>query len=218
MRAVLFDMDGVLVLTADAHYRSWKAAAAADGIDLSYEFFASTFGRTNTDTVRLIWNRDVPPERAAVIAAAKEAAFRDDIRANIPLAPGAVELLEDLASAGFAMAIGSSAPRENLDLIVDAADIRRFFAGMVDGSMVRRGKPDPEVFLLAARACAVDPRRCVVIEDAPAGVQAARAAGMRSVALCTTHDAGHMRESGADLVLPALRDVTRESLSTLVRG
>lgn len=216
MRAVIFDMDGVLVLSGDAHYHAWRAAAGEDGIELSFEQFAHTFGRTNPDVIRMIWHEqagrplaDITPARIASIADAKELAYRDLIRHNVPLAPGCRALLESLATAGWALAVGSSAPRENLDLVLDSAGIRPFFAGVVDGSMVARGKPDPEVFLRAAQLLAVDPAHCSVVEDAPAGIEAAVAAGMTAVALTTTHDEASLRAAGAHRVFESL-DTLRE--------
>jgi beta-phosphoglucomutase len=211
MNAVIFDMDGVLVLTGDAHYQAWQAAAASDGIELSFEQFSHTFGRTNPDVIRMIWHElagrplsTLTAARLHEIADAKERAFRDLIRHDVPLAPGTRELLEQLASRGFALGVGSSAPRENLDLVLDGAAIRPYFAAVVDGSMVARGKPDPEVFLLAARHLAVDPAHCTVIEDAPAGIEAAVAAGMHALGVTTTHDEASLRAAGAHRIRPSL--------------
>jgi len=210
-------MDGVLVLSGDAHYQAWRAAAAEDGIELSFEQFAHTFGRTNPDVIRMIWHEQagrplagITPARIASIADAKERAYRDLIRHSVPLAPGCRELLESLAIAGWALGVGSSAPRENLDLVLDSAGIRAFFAGVVDGSMVARGKPDPEVFIRAAQLLAVDPAHCSVVEDAPAGIEAAVAAGMTAIALTTTHDEASLRAAGAHRVFESL-DTLREA-------
>lgn len=211
-RAIIFDMDGVLILSGPAHFEAWRAAAAGDGIDLSYELFAETFGRTNPDVIRMIWTdharRPVSAEKAAAIADAKERAYRDLVRHQVPLAPGIHRLLDELAAEGFVLGIGSSAPRENVDLLLDASGLRPRFASIVDGSMVARGKPAPDVFLQAAALAGVDPARCAVVEDAPPGIEAARAAGMLAVGVATTHPAEDLRAVGAHLVEPALADLT----------
>lgn len=216
MRGVIFDMDGVLVLSGPAHFEAWRIAAAQDGIDLSFEEFSHTFGRTNPDVIRLIWKRELAPDRVAALAEAKERAYRDMVRASVPLAPGVRDALVSLAEAGLVMGVGSSAPRENLDLILDAGRLRVFFASVVDGSMVAKGKPAPDVFLLAARQAALEPSRCVVVEDAPAGVEAASAAGMRAVGVTTTHDADALRAAGATHIVPGVEGVTPDLVRRLV--
>ncbi len=222
MRGVIFDMDGVLILSAEHHFRAWRETAAADNIELTYEFFTHTFGRTNPDTIRMIWGLKedggaaVTPERGAAIAERKEQAFREQVRGGVPLAPGARELLVGLAEAGFVLSIGSSAPRENLDLIVDAAGIRGFFASIVDGSMVTRGKPAPDVFLLAAHGALVRPEACIVIEDAPVGIQAAAAAGMVPVGVATTHAEPELRKAGAAHVAGALAELNVDGLRRMI--
>lgn len=211
-RAVIFDMDGVLILSGPAHFDSWKEAASEDGIDLSYDLFASTFGRTNPDVIRMIWTDHakipVSAEKAARIAERKEQAYRDMVRHHVPLAPGLLALLDGLDDAGFILGIGSSAPRENIDLLVDASGLRPRFRSIVDGGMVRAGKPAPDVFLLAAELAGVTPRRSAVVEDARPGIQAALAADMLAVGVATTHPAEELTHVGAHHVLPALSDLT----------
>jgi len=222
MRGIIFDMDGVLILSGPLHFAAWRDAAARDGIELTHEFFTHTFGRTNPDTIRMIWDPanglarargaggrgPVTPERSAEIADFKERAFRAMLKGGVELAPGARELLVALSEAGFTLSIGSSAPRENLDAIVDAAGVRVFFASIVDGSMVTRGKPAPDVFLLAAHLAGVRPESCLVVEDAPVGIQAAVAAGMRGIGVATTHGGAELRAAGAVEVVGALSAIS----------
>ena len=206
-RAILFDMDGVLVLTADAHFEAWRAMGAKHGVDVTRQAFDRSFGRTNPDCVRMLIDPDPSDALVRAIAEEKEAMYRDLVRAAIPLAPGTLRVLTRFRETGFRLAIGSSAPRENLDMILDGASIRGFFDAVVDASMVTRGKPAPDVFLAGARRLGIDPARCTVIEDAPAGIQAARAAGMEAVGIATTHEAGALLEAGARIVLAALSDL-----------
>jgi len=200
--AVIFDMDGVIVLTEAAHWQSWLAAAKPRGVELKYETFLSCFGRVNRDCIRILFGPQIPPEESDKIAEAKEAAFRDIIRANVPLAPGIADVLKDLKSRGIRIAVGSSAPPENVNLVLDAGKLRSFFDATVNGSEVQRGKPAPDVFLIAAKRLGVDPRDCAVIEDAPTGIAAAVAAGMLPVAVTTTHKAQELRDAGAKLIFP----------------
>lgn len=208
-RAVIFDMDGVLILSGDAHFDSWRDAAAARGIELTCQLFNETFGRTNPDCIRMIFGEGIPELEQRAIAEAKEANYRDAIRGRVPLAPGAVELLDLLRSRGIKLAIGSSAPRANLDQIVDEGRIRHYFGAIVDGSQVKRGKPAPDVFLQAAAGLGVEPALCTVIEDAPPGIEAALAAGMRAVGVATTHAASELREVGAHMTVGELSALAR---------
>jgi beta-phosphoglucomutase len=201
---VIFDMDGVLVLSEEAHWLSWREAAAKRGVQLAYETFLSCFGRVNADCVKIMIGPDVSPEESERIAEEKEAAMREIIRHRVPLAPATNELLVALAADGARLAVGSSAPPENVDLVLDGGGIRGHFAATVNGSQVKRGKPAPDVFLLAAERLGLAPAACAVIEDAPAGIRAAIAAGMTAIGLATTHTPEQLREAGAHVIYPAM--------------
>jgi beta-phosphoglucomutase len=218
VRGVIFDMDGVLVLTAPAHYRAWQEAAARDGIDLGYELFTHTFGRTNPDVIRMIWRAELAADRVADIAERKERRFREIFAEDMPLAPGLEPLLVELCEAGFVLGVGSSAPPENIDLVLDRGGLRRYFAAIADGTEVRRGKPAPDVFLLAAQKAGLAPERCAVVEDAPAGIEAAVAAGMTPIGIGTTHPLEDLRRAGAVETFATLRELTATGLLAAVRG
>lgn len=213
---VIFDMDGVLVMTEDAHWESWRVAGAARGVDITHEAFLSCFGRVNPDCVRILFGADVPAEESARIADEKERAFRAIIRASVPLAEGLVPLLDTLAADGARLAVGSSAPPENVDLVLDAGGLRRYFQAAVDGTQVERGKPAPDVFLRAAELLGLDPRACIVIEDAPAGIAAARAAGAIAVGVATTHSAESLAVSGANRVFADVSELSASALRALI--
>jgi HAD superfamily hydrolase (TIGR01509 family) len=212
-RGVIFDMDGVLVLTEQAHWQSWLAAAEPRGVKIDYSTFLSCFGRINPDCIRILFGPNIEPRESEQIAEEKEAAFRDIIRSNIPLAPGVVDLLKALREIGVRCGVGSSGPRENVNLIVDAGGLRPFLDGVVNGSEITHGKPAPDVFLLAAKRMGVSSHRCAVIEDAPSGIAAAAAAGMLPVAVTTTHDQHELEQSGAKLIFPALINISATNLN-----
>ncbi|MBN1554889.1 MAG: HAD family phosphatase [Phycisphaerae bacterium] len=211
---VLFDVDGTLVDSYQAHFQSWRAMLQRHGLDVTEEQFRRTFGRTNED----IFENDFPSFRRedyTALGDEKEAAYREIIREHFPAMPGASELLATLRQAGATLAVGSSAPPENLEVML------RFLAGTehitaaTHGKEVSRGKPDPEVFVTSARKIGVEPRKCVVVEDAPAGVSAGKAAGCKVIALTGT--APREELTHADLVVDSLSEITPRSVLALLR-
>ncbi len=175
--AVIFDMDGVLVDTYHAHYRSWLELAEAEGFHFTEAEFAATFGRTSREIIAHFWGEGrFDDAQIAELDRRKEAAFRRMIETDFPAMPGVGELLRSLHNAGFRLAVGSSGPPENVAMVLDRLEARNLFEAVVTGEDVTRGKPDPEVFLIAAKRLGVPPARCAVIEDAPSGIAAANAA------------------------------------------
>ena len=216
-------MDGVLVDTYRAHYRSWLELAEAEGLSFTEAEFAATFGRTSREIIAHLWGDDrYDDAQIAELDRRKEAAFRRMIEADFPAMPGAGELLRSLHNAGFRLAVGSSGPPENVALVLDRLEARDLFEAVVTVEDVTRGKPDPEVFLIAAKRLGVAPAACAVIEDAPAGVAAANAAGMASVGLLST---GRKPEdlAAADLVVRSLErtfsaSAARRDRATAIAG
>ncbi len=218
LRAVIFDLDGVLVDSYRAHYESWRLTAAECGVAFSEPDFARTFGWTSREIIRRVWKLESPTEeRVRAIDDRKEALYREIISRDFPHVDGARELVDALRAAGCRLAIGSSAPPENVALSIERLGGAHLFDAVVHGRDVTRGKPDPQVFLLAAERLGVSPRCCVVIEDAVAGIAAARRAGMASVALVSTgrteEELGVARPS---LLVRSLRELTPERLNRLV--
>ena len=212
--AVIFDMDGVLVDTYEAHYRSWVAMAEREGFTFTEAQFAPTFGRTSREIIAHFWGSGLSDQRIAEMDSAKEAAFREIIEDDFPAMPGARELIDCLADEGFALAVGSSGPPENVAMVLERLGVRARFQAVVTGMDVTRGKPDPQVFLLAAERLGVSSAVCVVVEDAPAGVAAARAAGMKAVGLVST---GRTPEElhDADLVVRQLSDLSPDRIRAM---
>jgi beta-phosphoglucomutase len=214
--AVIFDMDGVLVDSYHAHYESWRITAAEEGREITEAEFAAAFGRTSREIIASWEGGDAYTDmEIAALDDRKEAAFREILGRDFPAMAGADELLRSLAEAGFALGVGSSGPPENVELVLDRLGGRGRFGVVVTASDVTRGKPDPQVFLLAAERLGVPPGRCAVVEDAAPGVDAARAAGMASVGFVST---GRKREDldHADLVIDRLDELSPEVLRELI--
>ena len=215
-RAVIFDVDGVLVDSYDAHFRSWRDVLAEHGLALDEAGFAQTFGRTSREIIAKMWGDGVDDARARAIDDRKEALYRDLVRDAFPAMAGAVALIDALLAAGFVLGVGSSAPPANVELTLACLGRRAAFSAIVTGRDVTRGKPDPQVFLLAAERLGVAPAQCVVIEDAPAGVRAAVAAGMAGVALLGTAPAETLAEAGAWLTVGSLDELSPAVLARLL--
>jgi len=213
---VIFDMDGVLVDSYRAHYESWCRLAASQGRSISLAEFDGTFGRTSREVIASLWP-DVAADARQVAEwdRRKEALFREILAASFPAMPGAVRLVRQLREAGVPVALGSSGPPENVALVLDRLGIRPLLAAVVNGADVRRGKPDPEVFLLAALRLGIPPQRCVVVEDAPAGIEAAHRAGMAAVGVLST---GRRRYqlAKAERLVTSLEELSPQHVAELV--
>ena len=212
---ILWDMDGVIVDTGDAHFLSWRKALTEYHLPCTRDFFDETFGMNNRGIISLLLQREATDQEVEAIGGLKEALFREDVQGNLVPLPGVTYWLGRFAKAGFPQAVASSAPQENIDAIIDGLGLRRSFQALVSGSSLP-GKPDPATFLLAAERLGIAPSACLVIEDAKVGVRAARSAGMKCVAVCTTHRAADLAE--ADLVVPGLQDLNMEGVRTLFEG
>ncbi|OWK36728.1 HAD family hydrolase [Fimbriiglobus ruber] len=216
--AVIWDVDGTLVDTAEQHFRSWEHLAAEIGRPFTRADFAATFGWRNPEIIRHLFFPDATDARCADLGLRKETFYRASVRDHgVALLPGVAKLLAASAAAGWPQAIGSSAPRGNLDQLLGVTGTLHYFDAIVSGEDVTRGKPDPEVFLAAAHKLGVDPARCVVFEDAVAGVQAAKAAGMKCVAVRFVghHPADTLRAAGADLLVESLNEVDAGAVRSL---
>jgi beta-phosphoglucomutase len=209
---VIFDMDGVLVDSADAHWRSWQVLGQRNGVQVREKHFSQTFGRQNRDIIPIFFGY-VASSEALRLAEAKEEIYRDLIRERPPLVPGAGELIRNLHSTGARLAIGSSGPRANIELVVSALGVGSCFDALICAEDVTRGKPDPQVFLLSASRIGLPPARCVVVEDAPSGVAAAKAAGAKCAAVMMHHDRAALAD--ADHVVERLADLKPEQLRAL---
>jgi beta-phosphoglucomutase len=216
--AVIFDMDGVLVDSYKAHWQSWHFMADELGRGLTEAQFVSTFGRTSREIIAEHWGANaLTADEIAEFDRRKEALYREIVSRDFPAMDGAEALLRNLHEAGFRLAVGSSGPPENVALAVERLGAGMLFDALITGKDVTRGKPDPQVFLVAAQRLGVVPSNCAVIEDAPVGIAAANAAGMTSIALLST---GHTAESvaAARLVVLSLRELSPRRIAGLIAG
>lgn len=188
-KAVIWDLDGTLINSVDHHWDAWREVMAEEKITLTFEDFVADFGKRNDEILRGRIDAAMPDEEVARIALSKEEKYRHFIRTKgLVLLPGAREWLTELKANGWRQALGTSAPRGNIDAVFDVLQIEQFFDAVMSSEQVKAGKPAPDVFLAAAAAMQIAPENCIVVEDAPAGIEAARRAGMKSVGVLTTHD------------------------------
>jgi beta-phosphoglucomutase family hydrolase len=202
--AVLWDLDGTLVDSEEYHWRAWRETMSAEGITLEREEFLATFGQRNDSILRRWLGSDVPCERMQRLAETKEECYRRLVsQAGLSPLAGAAEWVKRLSDEGWRQAIASSAPRLNIEVVLQALALQGKFQAIVSAEDVSKGKPDPEVFLTAAAQLGVPPSRTIVVEDAVAGIEAARRAGMRSIGLSRTGGlAADLVVSSLDLLPP----------------
>jgi beta-phosphoglucomutase len=205
--AIIWDVDGTLVDTAELHFDAWVKLAAEIGKPFTRTDFAATFGRRNPEIIRFLFGAKFSEAEIAELGNRKEHYYRTEAARGVALLPGVRSLLEEFAARGIPQAIGSSAPRGNLELILKLTNSETFFQGIVAMEDTQRGKPDPQVFLVAAEKIDAQPNRCIVFEDALAGVQAAKAGGMKCVAVTFVghHPEVALRQAGADMVVASLQ-------------
>lgn len=200
----IFDHDGVLVDSLAHHIDAWLELGRRTGLPFTEAFVHETFGMTNPNIFRRMLGDALSNADAARMSDDKEACYRELAKPHLALMPGVRQLLDALSAAGILLAVGSSAPRANLELTIACCGLTGRFASLAALEDIKNGKPDPEVFLLAAERAGIEPRRCVVFEDALVGVQAAKAAGMRAVGVGSCKPLEALRSVGADRVVPAL--------------
>jgi beta-phosphoglucomutase family hydrolase len=191
--AAVFDWDGVILDSSRHHEESWERLAKEEEKVLPEGHFLRGFGRRNVEIMRdmLHWSEDLAEIQR--LSLRKEELYREVVKHwGIESLPGVREWLERLKKEGIACGIGSSTEEKNVRLGLALLGLEDFFQTAVTAEHVKRGKPAPDVFLEVAKRLGVNPDRCVVFEDAPAGVEAGRAAGMKVVGVTTTHPGGHL--------------------------
>jgi len=210
---VLWDLDGTLIDSADHHYAAWKGALAERGRAHSREEFAHYFGRRNDVILKEMFGDSLSEEEADRLANDKEERYRRLVRADgLELLPGVEGWLRRLKAKGFRQALATMAPRANVTVVVGVLGLGSLLDATVAAEDVEHGKPDPGIFLEAARRLGVPPERCVVVEDAPAGLEGARRAGMRSVGVLS----GHHGALEADVVVRSLDELEPGTFERLI--
>ncbi len=212
-RGVLWDMDGVLVDTGEFHYQSWSTVLSDYGFPFSRGFFRDTFGMNNRGILSRLLGEKLTPELLAEIGERKEQLFRETVRGQARPLPGVLDWLQRLRDKGFRQGVASSAPQANIRTLVDGLGLGGYFDVLASGVDLP-GKPDPALFFEVARLLHVRPERCIVVEDAVAGVEAAKRAGMMCVAVTTTNPAEALQ--AADVVVERLDALSAPAFEHLV--
>jgi beta-phosphoglucomutase family hydrolase len=211
-RAVLWDMDGTLVDSAEYHWLAWRDTMAREGSPITHEQFLASFGQRN-DSILQQWLGDkATPDVIQRIGDEKEELYREHVREKgIEPLPGVSDWVHRLHRLGWRQAIASAAPRANVETILEVLGFGECFEKTVSAEDVHRGKPDPEVFLVAVSKLDVAPERCIVVEDAEHGIEAARAAGMKSIGV--SRDGKPLK---ADLVVSSLDRLAPNAFEALL--
>ncbi len=215
--AALFDMDGVLVDNANFHINAWLQFAQHYNRPLTKDQYVENInGRVSADAMAYLFQRPILPDELIVLTEEKEAIYRDLYRPHLQPTPGLLDFLNALKARRVQMAVGTSAPESNVRFTLDGLPLRPYFDTVIDSSMVHRGKPDPEIYLTAASRVGVEPARCVVFEDAFAGIDAGLRGGMKVVAVATTHTREELEVTGAALIVDDFTGLTVDTIAQLV--
>lgn len=203
-RAFLWDMDGVIIDSGEPHYQSWREAFSARGVEYTEQQFRSFFGTRDDLIIRQVLG-PLSPDEVRSIEDEKERRYRDLVRGKARLFPGVLPLLRAMKQNGFRVALGTSAPMANVDAVAAELGLSQYFDTVVCGEDVSEGKPGPQIYLLAAERLGAKPSQCVVFEDSPHGVEAARRGGMKCVAITNSHPATSL--NNADCVVSTLEEM-----------
>jgi beta-phosphoglucomutase family hydrolase len=205
LEAIVWDLDGVIADTAEYHYQAWREVLEKRGVEFSREDFMPLFGRRHDAIIKFVLGNGLPKKELETISEEKQQNYRRRLAGNVRSMPGAVELIKSLYEYGLKQAIASSAVPENIEIVVKELCIADCFQAIINGMEVEEGKPDPQIFRLAAKRLKVKPENSMVIEDAIAGVVAAKQAGMKCIAVTNSHPKNSLKN--ADLVVDSLEKV-----------
>ena len=219
LKGLLFDMDGVLVNNLDIHRQAFAEFFRRYGVERSFDDLSRVFGKGNDDIMGELMPKDVV-ERVGIreLGYQKEAIYREIYAPIITPQPGLKEFLAEAERNGLKSAVGSSGYRVNVDFVLERCDIVRYFSAIVAGDEVTRCKPDPEIYLTVASKLGLRPEECVVFEDAEAGIESAKRAGVKVVALATTFSREFLEKSDADYIIDDFRDIDIATLRSIVEG
>ncbi|MEL7144979.1 MAG: HAD family phosphatase [Bacteroidota bacterium] len=212
---LIFDMDGVIVDNHYYHFKSWQLFFEKYGKSIDEEKYKRNInGRTMKAIIHGIFpEKELTVEEALSYGREKEEIYRDIYKDFLAPTPGLLDFLELAKGHDIPLIVGTSAPKENVTFTLDGLGIRQYFTGILDDRAVSKGKPDPEVYLKCAAAANLPNTKCVVFEDALAGIAAGKNAGSPVVGLATTHEAHELKN--ADMVIPDFRGLSLEQLHKL---
>ncbi|GAB2544269.1 HAD family hydrolase [Spirosoma aerophilum] len=215
--AALFDMDGVLIDNTDFHVNAWLQFAQKHNRPLSKEQYVENInGRVSADAMSYVFQRPITPGELIVLTEEKESIYRELYRPHLQPAPGLLAFLSALQAEGIKLAVGTSAPQSNVGFTLDGLPLRPYFSAVIDASMIQHGKPDPEIYLTAAERIGATPAHSVVFEDAFAGIEAGLRAGMKVIAVATTHTRDELADSGASLIVDDFTELTVDAFRALI--
>ena len=213
---VLFDVDGVLIDSYAAHLKTWQICCERHGRECTEAQFVAGFGRTSREVIRDTWPNPPSDEEIKAFDEEKEVLYRELIADDFPHMPGARELIIALHEQGIPMGIGSSGPPKNVAVAIEQLGAKEIIRTTITGADVVLGKPHPDVFLKGAQGLGIDPSRCIVLEDAPAGIEAALAAGAKCLGIVSRGHTWEQLHRAHDRVMDDLRQVTPELLRRIV--
>ncbi len=217
IKSVIFDMDGVLVDNRDIHIDAFVVFCRRYGFEISKSELLKHFGKGNDEILPVVLPQYIIDEKGIeALADEKEEIYREIFEQTIKPTPGLIEFLEDLEKNNIKRAVGSSGQSANVNFVLEKCGIATCFNAIANGDMVTKCKPDPEVFLLAAKLIDTKPKECLVIEDSFAGIEAANAAGMKVIAMATTYSQEELKSrSRFDLIVDDFRELTASTLLEL---
>lgn len=206
VRAAIFDLDGTLIDNNSYHLLTWqKYVERFDRNMTKEEYNENINGRTNKNALEYVYQRKMTEEEATPLALEKEAMYREIYQPHIEPVPGLIDLLEQLAERGIPMAIATSGIEVNIQFMFSNIPIEKYFKFIVNSSHIKKGKPDPEIYIKTADMLSIPVSNCLVFEDAVVGIESAKRAGMHVVAITTTHAIEELKES--DLLIDSYFDL-----------
>jgi len=215
--AVIFDMDGVIVDSNPYHAQAWIQFCQKHKVPLNEEEIPELiYGKTNKAALKEVFKKEFSPEEADRLGEEKEAIYRELHQKDMEPVKGLVPFLQMLKQSNVATAVATNAPVSNLNFTLERINIRQYFDELIDATMVKEGKPNPEIYLKAAEKLNMSTDRCIVMEDSITGVEAGLKANMKVVALTTTHNVEELAHT--NLVIDSFEDLTLEKLTALLSG
>lgn len=214
MKAVIFDMNGVIIDDERIHQESWRVYCEKHGFHISEEDFKlKVFGRTEKNTFEFLYNRSITTEKLEKFSNERVDTAINIFKAQIKMTLGLQELLDELYENNIPMAVATSSRKRYFSFIMDALSIGKYFKIVLTAEDISKGKPDPEIYLKTAEGLKINPQECLVFEDTISGIKAAKAADMKVVGVATTHSSEELNIANA--VVQDFQDVNINFLNNI---